>query len=184
MRDGLRRRDLLSLGLSGLLSPAGPALAAAREGRPAPDFSAVTLDGRRVSLTSLRGKVILLNFWASWCGPCRGEMPALNAFYKARRAYGFEIVAISRDVPAQDETVRRLARDVSFPVALDRRAVYRGYGPIDALPTSFVIDRAGALRLDGVRRPVIFDVYKLDQLISPLLSAPANPALKTLPDLL
>ena len=96
----------------------------------------------------------------------------------------FEIVAISRDVPAQDETVRRLARDVSFPVALDRRAVYRGYGPIDALPTSFVIDRAGALRLDGVRRPVIFDVYKLDQLISPLLSAPANPALKTLPDLL
>jgi thiol-disulfide isomerase/thioredoxin len=181
MRKSLKRRDIL-LGAAALL--ATPAAAAPRQGRPAPDFHAVTLDGRSLSLSSLRGKVVLLNFWASWCGPCRGEMPALDAFYKARRDHGLEIVAISQDAPAQDAAVRALASGLSFPVALERDAAYRGYGDIYALPTSFVIDRSGVLRLDGARHPVIFDVYKLDQVISPLLSLPVSPAAKALPDVL
>ena len=181
MRKSLKRRDIL-LGAAALL--ATPAVAAPRQGQPAPDFRAVTLDGRSLSLSSLRGKVILLNFWASWCGPCRGEMPALDAFYKARRDHGLEIVAISQDAPAQDAVVRALAQNLSFPVALERDAAYRGYGEIDALPTSFVIDRSGVLRLDGARHPVIFDVYKLDQVVSPLLSLPVSPAARSLPDVL
>lgn len=182
MRKSLKRRDILVAAAALLATPA--AAAAPRQGRPAPDFHAVTLDGRSLSLSSLRGKVVLLNFWASWCGPCRGEMPALDAFYKARRDHGLEIVAISQDAPAQDAVVRALASGLSFPVALERDAAYRGYGDIYALPTSFVIDRSGVLRLDGARHPVIFDVYKLDQVISPLLSLPVSPAAKALPDVL
>lgn len=166
------RRDCLALGLAALLAEtaAVPALADPRVGKPAPDFAVTTLDGGRYSANTLRGKVVLLNFWATWCLPCRAEMPTLDAYYRAHKAQGLEILAISQDEARRDDQVRKVADTVSYPVAFARDASYHGYGRIWSLPLSFVIDRSGVLRIDGSRHPFVFDAAGLERTVTPLLA--------------
>jgi len=167
------RRELLTTGLAALTAGQAllthQALANTKLGAPAPDFSITPLSGPTLSSADLRGKVVILNFWATWCQPCRTEMPAFEAYYKAHQKEGLEILAVSQDEASLDAKVSALASALSFPVALARKCHTEGFGRIWQLPISFVIDREGRLRADGSQKPIIFDEAKLDQLVSPLL---------------
>ncbi len=128
---------------------------------PAPD---VQIDnGRR--LTELRGQVVLVNFWATWCPYCRHEMPAMQAFYDDHRHCGFEIIAFSLD---DDATVARFMREkgYTFPAPLAAPGVTAAFGGVERIPTSFVLDRQGR-----IRHRVSGQVHyaRLKRLIAPLL---------------
>ena len=171
----MKRRELIFTGLAALAAGstlAGPAPAGGiKLGQAAPGFEVKTLDGKTLSAHALRGKVVILSFWATWCGPCRQEMPALEAYYKAHAAQGLEIVAISMDDPNKDAMVRQVMSSYSFPAVLQRQAKVMDYGHVLALPMAFVIGRDGTLRMDGSQKVAAFDAASLDQIVTPLLKS-------------
>jgi peroxiredoxin len=116
-------------------------------GDPAPNFQLRDLDGRLVSLEQYRGKVVLLNFWATWCGPCRVEMPAMEQLYRSLSRRDFEILAVSTD-PQGAAVTRPFQRELklSFPILHD--ADFRVGLTFGArtLPMTFLIDRQGVIR--------------------------------------
>lgn len=114
-------------------------------GKPAPDFTVPGLEGGTVTLSNYRGRVVLVNFWATWCPPCRAEMPELETVYRQQRDAGFVILGI--DQAENDATVRDFVtgRGFSWTFALDRDgAVSRVYGAL-GLPTSVLVDRDGRI---------------------------------------
>lgn len=129
------------------LPQASAALGFASSNEPAPPFTLATLDGDSVSLSDLRGRVVLLNFWASWCPPCRIEMPGFERIYRERAGDGFTILGIATDVHAT-ASIRAFLdeHDITYPTLLARPSVIRAYGGIDALPESFLLDREGRIR--------------------------------------
>ena len=152
---------------------AGPAWGVA-EGTPAPALDGRLFDGSRFSLAENAGKVVVLNFWASWCAPCREEMPALDAYYRRHRSEGLEIIAISMDSPKDEAKAREIMRAFSFPAAFAREATIKGYGRISLLPMTFVIDRRGVLRKDGRYGDSPLDTAILEATVTPLLRARSN----------
>ena len=123
-------------------------------GRPAPDFTLPTLDGNNLSLSSLRGKAVLVNFWATWCGPCKIETPWLVELQKQYGSQGLQVVGVAMDDSGKDE-ISRFAKDMgmNYPVLLGREAVGDAYGGVPALPESFFIGRDGKIvdRIIGLR---------------------------------
>ncbi len=124
----------------------------------APAFSLVALDGTSVSLNDLRGRVVLVNFWATWCVPCRTEMPAIEAAYQAHATHDFAVVAIN--VGEDDATVRQFVDEfhLTFPILLDHDMTVVQQYQVQALPTSLFIDREGIIRttsLGGMNRASI-----------------------------
>ena len=113
----------------------------------APSFERVPLQGGApVSLESFKGQVVYLDFWASWCGPCRKSMPFLESLRKAHHADGFEVLAINMDAYV-DEALRFLrAYPVSYPVLRDTGSLPELYG-VEVMPTSYLIDRNGIVRM-------------------------------------
>jgi len=126
----------------------------------APAFQLNDLNGKPVSLAGAKGKIVLLNFWATWCGPCRAEIPDLVDLQK-RYADKFEIIALATDEDDPDE-VRRfvLQSGINYRVAMSSDAVRRDYGGIAALPTSFVIDPQGRIvqKHVGLNDPSIYEL--------------------------
>lgn len=119
----------------------------------APPFTLMDLDGRQVSLDQYRGKVVLLNFWATWCEPCKAETPALEAAYRKLEGEGFVILGVDlynaeRNQRRGLEDVRRFAQayGVSYPVLLDEAGDVGGAYAIAPIPTSYMIDREGKVR--------------------------------------
>ena len=110
----------------------------------APGFLLRTLDGQNHTLEQHRGKVVMINFWATWCPPCVREMPAMQRLYQEFRAKGFEIVAISLDQGNPDD-VRDFVQKLSltYPVVLDAEQKTKGLYRVRALPTTFLVDRKG-----------------------------------------
>jgi thiol-disulfide isomerase/thioredoxin len=149
------------------LTPGG---SAADEMRAAPPLAATLIDGTRFVLAEQAGKVVVVNFWATWCGPCREEMPAIDAFYRKHRGRGLEVVAISLDEPRDLAAVREVMREYRFPAALSTQAEYRGYGRIWRVPMTFVIDRQGRLRDDVTGGVLQVDATFLEQRVAPLLA--------------
>ncbi len=119
---------------------------APKVGAAAPDFTLVGLNGKPVSLSSFKGKVVLLNFFATWCPPCRAEMPDLEATYKELKDQGFEIVAV--DLQEDSNTVSGYARSLGldFTILLDRDAEAVSLYHVNGLPTTFFIDRNGTIQ--------------------------------------
>jgi len=152
-----------------LLLNASVAMAQLKEGMPAPAIRAALLDGTVFDSAQHPGKVIVLNFWASWCKPCREEMPALDAYYRAHRAEGLELIAVSIEDAADLVKIRHAMKDFSFPAALAANARTDGYGRVSRLPLTFVIDRRGVLRLDGFKLAKAMDLPTLEKLVTPLL---------------
>ena len=114
---------------------------------PAPAFALRSLDGDVVSLDDYRGQVVLVNFWASWCPPCRVEMPGFERVYRQRRDEGFVILGIATDTHAEGAIREFIAEhDITYPILLADRAVIQEYGGIRALPESFLVDRDGRIR--------------------------------------
>lgn len=122
--------------------PTGSAL---EVGDEAPDFRLPTLDGDELTLSSLRGQVVLVDFWATWCGPCRQEMPELQRLYEKLANRGVEIVAINVD--AQPEAVAPYVRreGLTFPIVLGGAAEQVRYR-VTGLPTLYVVDQSGVIR--------------------------------------
>ena len=116
------------------------------EGRAAPDFLLETLDGGRLRLSDLQGKAVLVNFWATWCPPCRSETPHLVAAYDRYRQEGLEIVAVN--LQEDGDTIASFVQEygMQFPVAIDRSGDVAGKYQVIGIPTSFFIDRSGVIR--------------------------------------
>jgi thiol-disulfide isomerase/thioredoxin len=125
------------------VSPAGEAIALRFFKNPGtvPDFTVQDLDGRTISLSSLRGRVTVINFWATWCGPCRAEIPDLVVLQEKYRDT-LQIVGISED-EASPEIVKRFAADhhVNYPIVMVTPELRKVFPGVSALPTSFVLDR-------------------------------------------
>jgi thiol-disulfide isomerase/thioredoxin len=169
MRLSLRVRSLLAYLLISLLPFLLPVRAASQENQPtirfvrnpdsAPDFKLTGLNGKPVTLADSHGKVILLNFWATWCGPCRAEIPDLVELqnkYKDR----LQILGLVVDDADQD-AIREFSEKfgVNYPVAIATDDIRRQYGGIVALPTSFLLDAEGRIvqKHEGLRDPVLYE---------------------------
>jgi len=123
-----------------------PGPATATVGQVAPDFTLQNLEGQSVSLSDFRGKPILLNFWATWCGPCRFEMPFLQEIYDERSERGFVLLTVNIAESPAKVTGFMTELDLSLPVLLDARSeISKVYG-ITAIPTSFLIDKDGVIQ--------------------------------------
>ncbi len=129
------------------LQPAGTRKARPDLEQQAPEFTLPDLNGKWMSLSEVKGKVILLNFWATWCGPCRVEMPSMETVYSELKDEGFEILAISSD--PQGVAVTRPfseSNNLTFPILHDTEYEVSGAYGVRTLPMSFLIDRQGTLR--------------------------------------
>jgi len=143
-----------------------------RVGEPAPPATLVTLDGQRISTTELHGQVVILTFWATWCAPCRDELPLLSDYLAAHAEAGLRILGFSLDTREELAEVRRVAQSLRFPVGFLGDSSAAGYGRIWRLPVSFTIDRRGLLAEDGWQeKNPAWTRQRLDQLVAPLLAA-------------
>jgi peroxiredoxin len=113
---------------------------------PAPDFTLQSLDGKTMRLSDFRGKAVLLNFWATWCGPCKIEMPWFVELQNQYAAQGFQIVGVAMD-DASKEDISKFAKDmgVNYPILIGKESVGDEYGGVPALPESFLIGRDGKI---------------------------------------
>ncbi|MGH2593871.1 MAG: TlpA family protein disulfide reductase [Anaerolineae bacterium] len=115
-------------------------------GRAAPDFTLQSAVGQSIALADLRGQVVVLNFWATWCPPCRAEMPALQEVYDARRADGLMVLAVDQNESSDLVKPFRDEFSLTFPLLLDPGYVVSHAYRIGLLPSTFFIDRGGVIR--------------------------------------
>ncbi|HVP51636.1 MAG TPA: TlpA disulfide reductase family protein [Terriglobales bacterium] len=115
-----------------------------KNGSVAPDFALKGLDGKQVRLSDYRGKAVLLNFWATWCAPCKIEMPWFVDLQKQYASQGLQVIGVAMD-DSGEETIAKFAKEmgVNYPVLVGKEAVGDAYGGVEFLPTTFIIDRQG-----------------------------------------
>jgi peroxiredoxin len=158
------------LGAAALAVPAAAlASKAAKVGEAAPAFSLVTYDKRKVNLADLRGKVVVINHWATWCGPCKAEMPMMSAFHQRYKDRGFEIFGVTTEDSVPEYMLKKLSGVLSYPLV--HRFSGGGYPVLDGVPTSYVIDRRGVVRY---AKATAFTADEFTRLIVPLLNEPAS----------
>ncbi len=146
--------------------PSGDKAPTSPGGKPAPSFTLQDLNGKTVSLSDFKGKVVVLDFWATWCPPCVKEIPHFIALYEQYKDQGFAMVGISVDSEGIS-VVKSFARkyQVNYPILMTDGQVDKVYGGIPSIPTTFVIDSAGNIRQKyvGYRDKAVFeaDIKKL-----------------------
>jgi peroxiredoxin len=115
------------------------------QGKQAPNFTLETVDGKKVSLSDYKGRPVVVNFWATWCGPCKVEMPWFEEFRKQYAAQGFEVLGLTDDVEEGKEKIAKVAGKigVTYPILMTDGKVQEAYGGLDVLPMSFYIDKNG-----------------------------------------
>jgi thiol-disulfide isomerase/thioredoxin len=139
---------VLALPISGVIAGAAPAMNEA-----APPLVATALDGQTFDLAKLHGKVVLVNFWATWCAPCRREMPILDAFYRRYHGEGLELIGISVDFARDSAKMRKAASAVSYPTAMANDIPVNGFGPPEGVPVTYVVDAEGVVRDKFIATP-------------------------------
>lgn len=177
-RGALTRRDVLRrlAALGGLIQcsllPVSARADSLRVGAPAPPATLMTLDGARLSTTALKGNVIILTFWATWCEPCREELPLLSSYAKEHAASGLRVLGFSLDDAEDLPKVRAAARTLEFPVGLLGSDRLEGYGRIWRIPVNFTIDRQGRLVDNGWKdKKPVWTQERLERIVTPLLAA-------------
>lgn len=137
-------------------------------GEIAPDFTLTMIDGTKLSYADMKGQVIILNFWATWCGPCREELPLLDGYYAIDKQFGLQVFA----VVSQDEASIPLSRLKPFLAKLSMPSARRISGPyavLTGVPTNYVIDRGGIVRY---AQSGAFSLDNLNEILVPLLKEP------------
>jgi cytochrome c biogenesis protein CcmG, thiol:disulfide interchange protein DsbE len=129
------------------------ACAAPAMNEAAPPLVATVLDGQTFDLAKLHGKVVLVNFWATWCAPCRREMPILDAFYRRYHGEGLELIGISVDFARDSAKMRKVAGAVSYPTAMANDIPVNGFGPPEGVPVTYVVDAEGVVRDKFIATP-------------------------------
>ena len=124
---------------------AQPAGAEAVIGQPAPAFVATTLDGKTVDVAALKGKVVILHFWATWCAPCREEMPALEVVWRHYHGQGLEVLAVSADRPRARDAVDQVMRYFSFPAAMMGAITKNDFLTLNSVPVTYVVGKGGTV---------------------------------------
>jgi cytochrome c biogenesis protein CcmG, thiol:disulfide interchange protein DsbE len=151
-------------------APVAASAAPPAVGQPAPPLIVRELDGHAFDLAKLHGKVVLINFWATWCSPCRIEMPTLNAFYRRYHARGLDILGLSIDEAPDAARVRQVMRQFGYPGALASAARVDGFGEPVAVPVTYVIDANGIIRAQlQAEGPSGVSRQALEQAVLPLL---------------
>jgi thiol-disulfide isomerase/thioredoxin len=156
-------RAILTLTLLSALAATVPG----RGDKPAPPLALKDLRGRTLRLSDYKGKVVLLNFWATWCAPCRAEMPDLVKWQREYRKLGLQVIGVTH--PPQDlSEVRRFVRSlkVNYPIAVGGAETKALFDAGETLPVTVVIDRAGVVR--GVIRGIVYP-DEFEQVVRPLL---------------
>ena len=135
-------------------------------GERAPNFELTLFDGEKVSLESLRGQVVVINFWATWCVPCRTELPTLDAYYRIQRPHGMRVFAVATEDSVPQQRLKALFDKLAVQAV---RRVKGPYAPMKAVPTNFVIDREGIVRY---AQAGALDLDMLNEILVPLLRQP------------
>jgi peroxiredoxin len=113
-------------------------------GYPAPAFTLTTFEKRKVTLAEMKGKVVVINYWATWCAPCKAEMPMMHDYFKANQARGLEMFGVTTQDSLPQYQLKKLSAVLSYPLS---NKMSRGYGAIDnAVPSTYIIDRKGIVR--------------------------------------
>ncbi len=159
-RAVVRALSLLAIAMWLLPAWAEPALK-----QSAPALTIETAGGEEFDLAAMRGKVVLVNFWATWCAPCLEELPSLGKFYSDHHKEGFEVIALSVDRPRDRDKMNRLIAKLPFAAALLSDASRNGFGTPEAIPESWLIDARGIVRDHFVQ----VDERLLDEAVLPLL---------------
>lgn len=145
----MTRARLCLVVLSGLVGPAlalGFAHADPKIDQPAPALVVKTLDGGTFDLGKLRGDVVLVNYWATWCAPCRKDMPKLDAFYRLHCQQNLAMIGISVDRERDLEKVRKVMASLAYPAAMLKGVTVDGFGPPEGVPITWIIDADGKVR--------------------------------------
>jgi len=169
----MQRLIAAAFGLLVVLPCAGIAADAPAVGKPAPALIAPELDGQTFDLAAERGKVVIVNFWATWCGPCRAEMPLLNRFYLAHRAQGLVLVGVSVDDRHDRKQVVEVMHPFAYPAVLASTARVNGFGPPLAVPMTWIIDSTGVVRARLVSGNAVTE-QALSEAVLPLLPPSAK----------
>lgn len=167
MQSVSRALRLLGLGMVALLLTAAKA---PKVGDVAPNFELTLIDGSKVTLDQLRGQVVLLNFWATWCVPCREELPTLDRYYELQQKAGLKVFAIATEDSLPLYQMKKLFSVMHIPSA---RRIKGPYPILQGVPTNYIIDRSGRIRY---ARAAAFDLEALNATIVPLLREPAPAA--------
>ena len=159
---------LNSFAVAASLMAASPSLAAPvlKVGRPAPDATLSMLTGQPIKLSSLRGQVLVLNYWATWCVPCRVELPLLDRYYRIQAKNGLRVFAVT----TEDSLPAKALKPLFGALAITPVRKIRGPYDYDAVPTNIVIDRAGIVRYAKAGG---FDLQAMNEILVPLLNEPA-----------
>ena len=140
----------------------------AQVGQITPNIAGKLIDGQTFSLSALRGRVVLINFWASWCEPCKEEMPQIEDFFQKNKSKGLEVIAINLDKPSGIEAAKKIMSSYTFQFALKNDMHYSALGYIWRVPSTFVIDKKGILRKSGLTGEAKVNSQLLEETINPL----------------
>lgn len=142
-------------------------------GQPAPPLVLTTLDGHHLATRDMLGEVVIVTFWATWCGPCHKELPLLSDYAARHASQGLRVLAFTLDSPDALPEVRSMASTLSFPTGFLGSAWAGDYGRIWHIPVSFVIGRDGRLVDNGWNdREPTWTAERLQQIVDPLLASP------------
>lgn len=159
MRRALARLAILPLALALVGAAPKPKI-----GDPAPDLELTLVSGEKVKLADLKGQVVVLNFWATWCVPCRQELPTLDSFYRVTKEHGLRVFAVTTEDSVPLYQMKKLFAAMSItPV----KKLKGPYDTLDGVPTNYIIDRAGRIRY---AKAGAFELDDLNRELIPLLN--------------
>ncbi len=161
-RFSVRWARLLALGAGAMLAIG----AAPKVGDMAPTFQLTMIDGSKVTLDQLRGQVIVLNFWATWCGPCKRELPLLDRYYDLQKSHGLKVFTIATEDSLPPYQLKKLFAVMKIPSA---KRIKGNYPVLEGVPTNYVIDRSGHIRY---AKAAAFDLDDLNRELVPLMNEP------------
>ena len=145
---------------------------AIKDNMPAPDFTFPGLDGKMVSLSDYKGKVVLLNIWATWCPPCVEEMPSMERLYQKFKGQNFEILAVSIDEPGLKVVAPFMKKsNLTFPALIDSEGAIKAVYGITGIPESFIIDKQGNL-IKKIMGPVDWATRDIFRFFSEVIEKP------------